>query len=91
MTFDDYRKGIVGQSREDNKREREEAEHRQEFEEEQREMNRKMVVKKNLSEYRTTKQLLALALSNRFTDKEYQTMRTRSEEFKSIKFRKRVR
>ena len=53
--------------------------------------NRKMVVKKNLSEYRTTKQLLALALSNRFTDKEYQTMRTRSEEFKSIKFRKRVR
>ena len=54
-------------------------------------MNRKMVVKKNLSEYRTTKQLLALALSNRFTDSEFQTMRTRSEEFKSIKFRKRVR
>ena len=50
-----------------------------------------MTVKKNLSEYRTTKQLLALALSNRFTDKENQIMRTRSEEFKSIKFRKRVR
>ena len=32
MTFDDYRKGIDGQSWEDNKREREEAEHRQEFE-----------------------------------------------------------
>ena len=42
-----------------------------------------MAAKKNLSEYRTTKQLLALALSNKFTDKEYQTMRTRSEEFKS--------
>lgn len=38
MTFDDYRKGIDGQSWEDNKREREEAEHRQEFEENQREM-----------------------------------------------------
>lgn len=49
-----------------------------------------MTVKKNLSEYRTTKQLLALALSNKFTDKEFQTMRTRSEEFKSIRFRKRV-
>ena len=50
-----------------------------------------MTVKKNLSEYRTTKQLLALALSNKFTDSEFQTMRTRSEEFKSIRFRKRVR
>lgn len=36
MTFDEYRKGVNGQSWEDNKREREEAEHRQEFEEEQR-------------------------------------------------------
>ena len=53
--------------------------------------NRKMTVKKNLSEYRTTKQLLALALSNKFTDSEFQTMLRRSEEFKSIKFRKRVR
>ena len=50
-----------------------------------------MTVKKNLNKYRTTKQLLALSLSNKFTDKEYQTMRTRSEEFKSIRFRKRVR
>ena len=53
--------------------------------------NRKMAAKKNLSEYRTTKQLLALALSNKFTDSEFQTMLRRSEEFKSIKFRKRVR
>ena len=40
MTFDDYRKGIVGQSWEDNKREREQAEYRQEFEEEQRNSQR---------------------------------------------------
>ena len=36
MTFYEYRKGVDGQSWEDNKREREEVEHRQEFEEEQR-------------------------------------------------------
>lgn len=50
-----------------------------------------MTVKKNLSEYRSTKQLLALALSNRFTDSEFQTMLRRSEEFKTIRFRKRVK
>ena len=40
MTFDEYRKGIDGQSWEDNKREREEAELRQEFEENQRNIQR---------------------------------------------------
>ena len=37
MTFDEYRKGIDGKSWEDNKREREQAEYRQEFEEDLRE------------------------------------------------------
>ena len=40
MTFDEYRKGIDGQSWEDNKREREQTEYRQEFEEEQRNSQR---------------------------------------------------
>ena len=50
--------------------------------------NRKMTVKKN---YRTAKQLKELALLNKFTDSEFQTMLRRSEEFKTIRFRKRVR
>lgn len=50
-----------------------------------------MTTKKNLNKYRTTKQLKELALLNKFTDKEFQTMLHRSEEFKSIRFRKGVK
>ena len=54
-------------------------------------LNNKDVTKKNFNKYRSAKQLKELALSNKFTDSEFQTMLHRSEEFKSIKFRKRVR
>lgn len=50
-----------------------------------------IVKKKNFNKYRTAKQLKELALSNKFTDSEFQTMLHRSEEFKSIRFKKRER
>ena len=50
-----------------------------------------MAAKKNFNKYRTAEQLKKLALLNKFTDSEFQTMLHRSEEFKSIRFRKRVR
>ena len=48
-------------------------------------------MKKDKFQHRTNEELKKLILKNKFTDNDFRVILNRSEEFKSIKFRKRVK